>query len=672
MPQSQWVDFFCAKLYSMAEGLPIPPPADAAKPPVARDTGLQEGAARHIVEVGTDANILKDSLHRAADSGIDGVGDFLAEFEALQRKYPNLFPSEQPIPAKASIDESGAGQAAVISADIPVAAASAVDTQVASTDTRQMSDEELAESYPVTDQTEEIIAELQKLAEERWSTSADSNSIGQKKEALIRQLSDVLALPAGLNVATLEQEAARFEEIKYDTITSWQLVDGLSRFSDKNLEPIIAQGTPTLQAAYQEYKSSVATLGRDDFDKRRIAGKAFEEAWDAEAGITPEDAEQANRAVGVYMPYEAEYGSAQRVQPIIIQSIWKEIRNAQAAQSVYARRSKFLRDLAAKAGVEVYKGQLEYRTRPITASEGAPRVGVGATAEDARALVEEAMRLVSDNKGEYDDPNLTSREITERTLSQGLADAPGLVVDRTERGEVGKGVVGTVFTGRAKGGVDGLQGRPATSEVLPVAVKATALGSGRIDHSEAKNILGTIEEAHTLEAIRREQQRLYPGSMPLVVDSVLLQNYRGVPALIMEYVNPRDGLWRQNDTLTPQQLKSACVQYFKLLDVIHNAGFTCNDKKGGDIFYLADEDRLIVLDWNVTEPISTPPEQENIRAMNADLLIGLEMFRKVLQKRSPEIDKVFKSFEQRIYDSVSADLVFDVDEIIRALEALQV
>lgn len=533
---------------------------------------------------------------------------------------------------------------------------------------QKIGDEASAESYPVTDHTRHIVEELQalqKLNESQWNNRKfDWDESEKNTNKLIIQLSDSLALPPGKDMATLVEERKRFEELKYDITTIGNLT-GSRPLRDAELSVIIAKASPQIQAAYDAYKR---TIGPGiDYEIRGDAKKALEKACDVEAGIAEEET-NIEYSVGTTLIGGIRYSSAEKAQAEILQNMWKQIKDARTAQSVYERRAVFVRNLAAEAGLAVYKTQMGFATKPIEASTGERP----ATSEGARALVQEAIRLIATYDGkEYNDDNLRSPQVTEGTFARALPDASGLVVDRTRYGELGRGAVGTVFKAKARGGIPGLRGEIVTSEELPIAVKATTVDlHGGIDHSTAKWILSTIEEAHVLDVIRQKQRELYPGSKPFVIDSVLVQNYRGSSALVMEYVDDNYNIFRQRGKLTPRQLRSACKQYFQLQDVIHEVGFSCNDVKDGDVFYNADEDRLIVLDWNVTRPNSSPLSQENIQKMNTDLLLGLKIFgENMAQSWPPEAIEVFRSLDQRIR-AQRTTVLFDAKEVVRVVEEL--
>ena len=116
-----------------------------------------------------------------------------------------------------------------------------------------------------------------------------------------------------------------------------------------------------------------------------------------------------------------------------------------------------------------------------------------------------------------------------------------------------------------------LYGNETPNKEVSVIIKEPIVdGSNKSYGSGELNILSTIEEAYVLDSIRRKQGEMYPGSKPFVPKSVLLQDFNGVPALVMEKLDRRkDNLMYQLSNLTPQQFQSICIQYFKLVDIIH-------------------------------------------------------------------------------------------------------
>lgn len=662
----------------MLEGPPVPPPQPdriVGKPDVKIIPALEDTRIY--------ARAMSSTLRQAVREGNEHASGFLAEFIALQEKYPDLFPRDNAVQSSAAPfaepsslstapvtervelpavppyqspaeEHRLAGDAALVQpVDVQSMASLAqvgqAETTAVQTATEEVSDAELAKSYPVTEQSKQIIGELKEIEDKAWKLSGDDlKQARQRQEELRRQLSDELRLPAGRNAATLEAEIAMVEEVEHESMTIGKAIGG--KLYTNKLEVLMQQASPEIQEAYSKYRSTVAELtGYKDWEKRSAAERAFEEACDNEIGITNEERLKEFATHGV-VPVGLHYESVEKVQAETLRLMWRQIENAKIAQSVYTRRETFLQGLAAKADLVIYKTQLGYDTKPL-ASGKAPESA--ATPESAHILVREAIKewLHFSDKTRYDSDNLRSPTITENTFAAALPDSLGLVVDRTGYGEIGKGALGTVYKGKARGGIPGLRGEgTASSEQEPVVLKAPTIDSRvSLDYRTAQDVLNSIEEAYVLDLIRITQKSLYPGTRPFVPDSVLLQNYRGAPALVMEYVDHEYDIYRQRDTLTPEQLRSASVQYFQLQDVIHTAGFTCNDVKGGDFFYKPEEDRLIVLDWNVTKPIKSPPERIDIEKMNTDLLIGLKYFgQDMAQRWTSEARDVMRSLESRI------------------------
>ncbi len=523
----------------------------------------------------------------------------------------------------------------------------------------QTSDEALAKSYPVSDQTRKIVEEIKTIDSERFSASPDARKqIAVRTEVLVRELSDSLSLPTGKDYATLEVERNRLAELRDDAIS----IEGLLRnFLGDDLEQIFFYASPQLKEAYAQYESGSVSI-RGDHDKQYEARKKFSDVCDLEVGITKEEK---LKEYSIYAPPDLYSRDVATLQSQILIHMWKQISDIRIAQSVYERREALIQNLAAKTDREIYRTQNGYKMRPDNTSvPERPK-----TLEGAAALVQEAIELSSYGDGKYRADTLRSPRITREAFDHGLPDISGLKVFKTSESMLGKGYRNTVYRGEVKGGVPGLRGdHTALGETLHVAVKTTTVDTRQIDLQTAGNILAIIEEAYVLSAIRNKQQELYPGSNTFVPDSVLAQNYQGVPALVMEHVDRSTLLLRQKDRITPQQMRSAFVQYFQLQDVIHQAGFTCEDVKGGDFFYNPDEDRLIILDWNVTTPINSPPVTSDIQRMNANFLIGLKFFEEEMAKNlTPEAIKVFQSLQQRIKIQEKTTL-FDVQEIITAMK----
>ncbi len=262
----------------------------------------------------------------------------------------------------------------------------------------------------------------------------------------------------------------------------------------------------------------------------------------------------------------------------------------------------------------------------------------------------------AESRKEYIHDRFRSPEITRQTFEQGLPDVSGITIEDRPVSEAGGTSI--VWKGRVAGGLPGLQGRATTDAEVPIVVKAPK--------GLEENVLEIIEEAYTLQAIREAQRRLYPETRSFVPDSVLIQDFRGAPALAEEYA--RD--IAVPSRLTPEQRRSVCVQFFKLQHVMHEAGIAQTDRKPSDLSYDANQDRLVVLDWNVNHPLQRPPTIDDIRLINNDLSNGLDMFPYGLgYPRSPDTMRIFSSLKEEINAQLKT-APFDVTKIIRTIEQL--
>lgn len=533
---------------------------------------------------------------------------------------------------------------------------------------QDLADRLMAETFPVTERTRAIVEELQAFERNRYSSDReDRETISKRIDELRQKLSNALDLPIGGDMATLNQERRRAEEIGYDAISISKLVYPYGGLKPEQLDVVMSHAPADIRSAYDAYRAV-----ENDHSEKYHAETRLEEAFDRAAGITPEEALKQHQIHHGSPHQDIGYRSVADAQSILLQDTWKQIRDARTVQSLFERRDAFIRGLAAEAGVSIYETNLGYKTQDLSLSPATPPSEQATTDESAYALIQNAINTIKSYDGSYRDDNLRSPEITEATLARSLPDASNITIERTRAGELGKGVIGKIFVGKTKGGIPGLRGETTTTEEIKIAIKTPTIDRSRImDFWYAKEIVSTIEEAHVLEEIRQKQQELYPGSKSFVPDSVLIKNYRGAPALAMELVDNKNDLYSSERTLTPQQLRSAFAQYLKLQDVIHTAGFTCRDVKGGDIFYKEDEDRLIVLDWNVTHPMHSPQTKEDIERMNGDMAHAFTFFgENKTDAWTPEAREIMQSLEQRIYASQASQTPFDVKEAIRIIEGL--
>lgn len=107
-------------------------------------------------------------------------------------------------------------------------------------------------------------------------------------------------------------------------------------------------------------------------------------------------------------------------------------------------------------------------------------------------------------------------------------------------------------------------------------------------------------------------------------DYALVMEYVGDEALLTRKLpaadNIEDGLERERQAL------EAAQQYARLLIALHKAGYTCQDRKLGDLRW---QERLVVLDWNV---VTEDTSEENVRA---DLTLMGNLWYQLLAGRTP-------------------------------------
>lgn len=117
------------------------------------------------------------------------------------------------------------------------------------------------------------------------------------------------------------------------------------------------------------------------------------------------------------------------------------------------------------------------------------------------------------------------------------------------------------------------------------------------------------QEFDVLEATNRKWLELHPEKLSpfpqtqkanRAESEVLAMEFVPDETIISRVLNDEDSLKRE------QQYVSAALQYARMLQVLHQAGYICPDRKTDDVRWLAEQARLVVLDWNVVEPLKSP------------------------------------------------------------------
>lgn len=206
-----------------------------------------------------------------------------------------------------------------------------------------------------------------------------------------------------------------------------------------------------------------------------------------------------------------------------------------------------------------------------------------------------------------------------------------LIVDYRKDFQLGRGAISVVRAGKLVGGLDALRGLPHGQDAVQVAIKMR-LKEGDTYNKPSFSKEATADfmtkELFTLNILREKQRELFPQTPSFVVNSqgVVID---GEPAIVMERI-PRESAmfsYNQLEHMTQEQVQMALVEYFEALTTLHALDITCNDRKGGDLFYLPEQNRLVILDWNVTHTKESEGELKHQERRVADLTIGLDLFR---------------------------------------------
>ncbi len=112
------------------------------------------------------------------------------------------------------------------------------------------------------------------------------------------------------------------------------------------------------------------------------------------------------------------------------------------------------------------------------------------------------------------------------------------------------------------------------------------------------------KEYEVLETVNKIWKNRFPSSpSPFPEAEEAEMESQKVKVLVMEFVSEKWGLSKlllSKKGMDREKLAlEAALQYARLLKVLHEARYTCTDRKSDDFFFDEKRSRLIVLDWNV-------------------------------------------------------------------------
>lgn len=216
------------------------------------------------------------------------------------------------------------------------------------------------------------------------------------------------------------------------------------------------------------------------------------------------------------------------------------------------------------------------------------------------------------------------------------------------------GAIGSVRFGDVKGGIAAFREEvPAQTESMRVVVKTAK--RGETEQRSMENRKKIIEEAYLLKQIREQQRTLFPDSDSHVPDSELVM-LNGEPALILEEVTERF------NTNSLDKYKDALSQYCQLNQAINSLGFTCSDRKPTDFYWIPDQKRLVVLDWNAVGFATDSRKRDELaNGLMAFVHVGLRKENTEIAK-SPIYQKINKYYEDMVKGKMHT-----LDEVINLL-----
>ncbi len=186
------------------------------------------------------------------------------------------------------------------------------------------------------------------------------------------------------------------------------------------------------------------------------------------------------------------------------------------------------------------------------------------------------------------------------------------------------GQLGTVYPAWEER--EGMSDTP-TKEKWGTPQKAIKKPNPKLDESVIKRFW---EESKVLEKVNQKWRESFPSSpSPFPQAEKGQMEGQDVDVLVMEFV-PEE--WELSTLLLKKKgmdreklALEAALQYARLLEVLHAAGYTCTDRKVGDFFFDEKHSRLIVLDWNVVhdyKPEEVPNEHGIFATLWYQFLVG--------------------------------------------------
>lgn len=160
------------------------------------------------------------------------------------------------------------------------------------------------------------------------------------------------------------------------------------------------------------------------------------------------------------------------------------------------------------------------------------------------------------------------------------------------------GLIGTVF--------------PAwePSDIEKTPVKAVKVPAPNLTEDLAKKFW---QEFYTLEKLNAQWNQLHPSERSPFPSIEKGKKDDGAEIFVMEYIPDEMILSRVFDQAKPfereTQYLQAALRYVEMLDALHQAGYTCPDRKTPDVRWR--DDRLVVLDWNVVAGVSPQNTQQD-------------------------------------------------------------
>lgn len=213
---------------------------------------------------------------------------------------------------------------------------------------------------------------------------------------------------------------------------------------------------------------------------------------------------------------------------------------------------------------------------------------------------------------------------------------------------------------------------------IPVALKVakSAKSKGPVDQDTAESWIESLRFENTaLDMLQKKQEELFPGT-PSNFPAKQLIEINGKPALVLELIERANHIRKEtflSYTDKEERARSVIRQYMNVLETAFASNFNPSDRKQDDLYYYPENDRLVVLDWNVSGERGFDEQQKlKEQTKKACVAMGIKMILSALgngcisQNDEAQYKKIFDrlvSDEDKITAKEAIALIREVKNI---------